>query len=139
METHERSTGDPGAMATAAETVSVPRRRDRRLLLRAAVERLLDWAEPIVKRVCREVWREFRPTGFEMEDLVQEGRIEVYLGARRVMAARDPEAMTATIVRRRAIKAVHSLSDRNPKLQLHHATDDDADDAEAEAEQLTAA
>ena len=126
-------------MATAIGAVSVPRRRDRRLLLRQAVERLLDWAEPIIKCVCRQVWREFHPTGFEMEDLLQEGRIEVYLGARRIMAARDPEAMTATVVRRRAIRVVQSLSDRNPKLQLHHATDDDADDAEAEPEQLTAA
>jgi DNA-directed RNA polymerase specialized sigma24 family protein len=126
-------------MVTATGAVAVPRRRDRRPLLRHAVEHLLDWAEPIVKRVCREVWREFRPTGFELEDLFQEGRIEVYLGARRIMAARDPEAMTATIVRRRAIKAVHSLSDRYPKLQLHQPTDGETDEAEPESDQLTAA
>jgi len=75
-----------------------------------------------------------------MEDLLQEGRIEVYLAARRIMAARDPEALIATIVRRRAIRAVYSLSDRYPKLQLHQPTDDDAEtDAEPESDQLTAA
>ncbi|MBM3475829.1 MAG: hypothetical protein FJX75_21385 [Armatimonadetes bacterium] len=127
-------------MATATGAVDVPRRRDRRLLLRRAVEHLLDWAEPIIKCACRQVWREFHPTGLEMEDLLQEGRIEVYLAARRIMAARDPEALIATIVRRRAIRAVYSLSDRYPKLQLHQPTDDDAEtDAEPESDQLTAA
>lgn len=88
---------------------------------------MLDWAEPTIRRVCLEVWREFHPTGFEMEDLRQEGRIEVYLGTRRIMSARDPEAMTATLVRRRAIKAVKALSDRNAEPQPSHSTEDTAE------------
>ncbi|MBM3497048.1 MAG: hypothetical protein FJX74_00095 [Armatimonadetes bacterium] len=116
-------------MATAVTTVSVPQRWSRRFSLASNIEHLLDWAEPIIRKTCREAWQHSPRRGYELADLHQEGRIEVFLGAERIMAAQDPAAMTATLVRRRALKAARSLSDRYSRPQRPKPTDQATDDA----------
>lgn len=73
------------------------------------IERLLDWAEPTIIRVCGEVWSELRPRSLEMEDLEQEGRIATFQFARQILSAADPEALLATIVRRRLRNAIRDF------------------------------
>jgi DNA-directed RNA polymerase specialized sigma24 family protein len=72
---------------------------------------LIEWAEPIIREVCQEVWREARPRGLEIEDLYQEGRIAVFQAAREIAAATDHAAMVATVVRCQALDALRLLAD----------------------------
>ncbi len=60
-------------------------------------------------RVCGEVWGELRPRSLEMEDLYQEGRIAAFQFAREILSAGDPEALLATIVRRRVRNAIRDF------------------------------
>ncbi len=79
------------------------------------IEHLLDWAEPTIQQVCQDVWRETSPTGLELVDLHQEGRVAVLEAADAIAAAHRPQAMVATVVRRQAYDAVRVLSERDPR------------------------
>lgn len=97
----------------AANTQSpVPDSRPARLSLFASkIEHMIEWAEPIIREVCQEVWREARPRGLEIEDLYQEGRIAVFQAAREIASATDHAAMVATVVRCQAVDALRLLAD----------------------------
>lgn len=97
-------------MAEGVGQVSHSTRRGRRVSLARRIEHLIEWAEPIIRSVCGEVWRETNPQGLELEDLYQEGRIEVFQAAQKVLLADDPRALVAVVVRRRAFKAVRQLA-----------------------------
>jgi DNA-directed RNA polymerase specialized sigma24 family protein len=98
-----------GTMATATRRVADETKRHRRFSYARKIEHLLDWAEPTIIRVCGEVWAELRPRSLEMEDLYQEGRIATFQFAREVLSASDPEALLATIVRRRVRNAIRDF------------------------------
>jgi len=83
-----------------------------RVLSARKIEHLLDWAEPIIRRACRKVWRDKKPRGLELADLRQEARIAVFLAADQISTARRPAALTATIATREAYDAVRVLSTR---------------------------
>lgn len=98
-------------MGSTTQQLDCARRTTKRLVCGSKIEHLLDWAEPIVRNVCREVWREARPRGLELEDLHQEGRIAVFQAAEEIACASDHAAMVATVVRRQAIDAMRLLAD----------------------------
>jgi len=113
MEARITRHGDPTAMTAVAELAVHPARPAGRVLSARKIEHLLDWAEPIIRRTCRDVWRETWPRGLELEDLFQEGRIAVFLAAERISRAMRPGALVTTIVRRQAYDAVRLLADRS--------------------------
>ena len=97
-------------------------RRCRRLLFASAIEHLLDWAEPTIRGVCLEVDGDLDPCGVELADLYQEGRIAVFEAAEEIMSAGDPQALVATVVRRRVRNALRTLAWPDPNAP--HAADD---------------
>lgn len=128
MEARGKHPGDPSAMAT--QVAALQPSRCREIIFGSKIERLLDWTEPIIRRICLEVWRRYHPRGLEMEDLCQEARIEVYLQAEHIIRARNPEALTATVVRRRAMKVVRKYTDRHTPLSDECSDEATADNPE---------
>lgn len=98
-------------MGAVADRGARHRHRAGPSLFASIVEHLLDWAEPTIRSVCQEVWREARPRGLEIEDLYQEGRIAVFQAAEEIAAASDHAAMVATVVRCQAVDALRLLAD----------------------------
>jgi len=89
-------------------------RQRPRVLSERKIEHMLDWAEPIIRRCCRQVWQEVWPRGLELDDLFQEGRIAVFLAAEKISTCRRPHALVAAIVKRQAYDAIRMLADRGP-------------------------
>jgi DNA-directed RNA polymerase specialized sigma24 family protein len=96
-------------MSMAAKRVVQGTNRQRRFSYARKIEHLLDWAEPTIARVCGEMWGELQPRSLELEDLHQEGRIAAFQFAREIVSAGDPEALLATIVRRRVRNAIRDF------------------------------
>ena len=101
-------------MAQVTMASSARPRRRRRLLFASAIEHLLDWAEPTIRGVCLEVDGDLDPCGVELADLYQEGRIAVFEAAAEIMSAQEPQALVATVVRRRVRNALRTLAWPDP-------------------------
>jgi len=96
-----------------AVVASVPQTRpEGRVLSARNIEHMLDWAEPTIRRTCRDVWQRTKPRGLELEDLCQEGRIAVFLAADEISTARQPQSLVSTIVRRQAYDALRLHADK---------------------------
>ena len=106
-------------MMSAVQSASVQQRPRGRFLSARAIEQMIEWAEPIVSRVCQEVWREMRPQGLQLADLKQEGRIAVFEAAQQIASAQSPRAMAKIVIRRRAYNALRDLADCDPSLPSH--------------------
>jgi DNA-directed RNA polymerase specialized sigma24 family protein len=107
--------------------------RLRRFSYARKIEHLLDWAEPTIIRVCGEVRAELRPRGLDIEDLYQEGRIATFQFAKEILLAGDPEALLATIIRRRVRNAIRDFEPWDTPAQT------EKEDEPSEAERPMAA